>query len=204
MIQISANNVTGAAESHFRNVKVPDRTRDDRWPLVNLGGGPRLKPSTPKGVPIYLHDYYGKGRHAKVVSTRAKDLLADGNKYRQDPPLTGNESVAAEVKNVDFPILLDPIDDIPPATIVTSIRRDGNKVTVRGISHDNSRIRAVRVNGKPATLSAATDGVADFKIVFDAPATGTYIAQGIDDAGNAEETPHEVHFAPNGNAVLSR
>ena len=38
LIQISANNVSGTAESHFRNVTVSDRQRDDRWPLVNLGG----------------------------------------------------------------------------------------------------------------------------------------------------------------------
>jgi hypothetical protein len=163
-----------------------------------------LKPSTPKGVPIYIHNYYGKGRHAKVVSTRAKDLLADGNSYRQDPPLTGNESVAAEVKNVDFPKLLDPVDDIPPATIITTIRKDGETYIVSGISHDNGKIDTVRVNGKPATLSHATEGVTDWQIVLEAPATGTFVAQGVDDSGNAEQTPHEVRFAPKAKAVSAR
>jgi hypothetical protein len=204
LIQISANNLSGEAESHFRGVKMLNRSRDDRWPLVNLGGGPRLKPSTPKGVPIYIHDYYGKGRHAKVVSTRAKDLLADGNKYRQDPPLTGNESVAAEVKNVKFPQLLDPVDDIPPATIITTIRKDGETFVVRGICHDNGKIATVRVNGKAATLDHATAGVTDWSVGLDAPATGTFVAQGIDDAGNAEKTPHEVRFAPKAKVVSSR
>jgi hypothetical protein len=204
LIQISANNISGTAESHFRGVKVLNRTRDDRWPLVNLGGGPRLKPSTPKGVPIYMHDYYGKGRHAKVVSTRAKDLLADGNEYRQDQPLTGNESVAAEVKDIDFPRLLDPIDDIPPATIITAIRKSGERFIIRGVSHDNGKVIAVRVNGKSATLKHVTEGVTDWEITLDATATGKFVAQGIDHAGNSEMTPHEVRFAPKANAVSSR
>ena len=204
LIQISANNVSGKAESHFRGVKVLNRTRNDRWPLVNLGGGPRLKPSTPKGVPVYVHDYYGKGRHAKVVSTRARDLLADGNEYRQDQPLTGNESVAAEVTNIDFPQLLDPIDDIPPATIITAIRKTGDRFTIIGVSHDNGKITAVRVNGKAATLNHATEGVTDWEIVLDAPASGTFVAQGIDDAGNAEMTPHEVRLTPKATAVSAR
>jgi len=185
-------------------VKMLNRSRADRWPLVNLGGGPRLKPSTPKGVPIYIHDYYGKGRHAKVVCTRAKDLLADGNKHRQDPPLTGNESVAAEVKNVDFPQLLDPVDDIPPATIITTIRKEGETFIVQGISHDNGKIATVRVNGKVATLDHVTAGVTDWSVVLDAPATGTFVAQGIDDAGNTEKTPHEVRFAPKAKVASAR
>ena len=37
--------------------------------------------------------------------------------------LTGDESRAAEVKDVDFPKLLDPVDDQPPATVVTRITR---------------------------------------------------------------------------------
>ena len=61
----------------------------------------RVDPFVDKGVPYYVHDYFGPGRHAKIVSTKAaKDLLKDGNKYRQEPPLTGDESVVAEVTDV--------------------------------------------------------------------------------------------------------
>jgi hypothetical protein len=204
LIQISANNVHGDAESHFRSVSVLNRTRDDRWPLVNLGGGPRLKPSTSKGVPVYIHDYYGKGRHAKVVSTRAKDLLADGNQYRQDPPLTGDESVVAEVEHVDFPKLLDPVDDVAPATVITAIQRDGKVFTIRGISHDNGKITAVRVNGRAATLFHATEGLTDWEIVMDIEQVSTIVAQGFDDAGNAEKTPHKVRLPANANVVAVR
>ena len=92
LIQISDDNPTGTAESHFRNVKVIDNKGAERLALVNLGGGPRPTPKTPKGVPVYLHDWYGPGRDAKVVSTKAKDLLGDGHKYREEVGLTGDES----------------------------------------------------------------------------------------------------------------
>ena len=68
----------------------------------NRGVGPRVPPIT-TGVPIYIHDYFGAGRHAKVVSTAAKDLVNDGNDYKSMPPLTGDESLVAEVKDARWP-----------------------------------------------------------------------------------------------------
>ena len=103
LIQISDNNPTGTAVSHFRNVQVVNRKDKGRRPLANLGGGPRPPPHTPRGVPIYLLDHFGPGRHAKVVSTRARDLMGDGDVYRADPPLTGDLSRVAEVRDVAFP-----------------------------------------------------------------------------------------------------
>ena len=70
-------------------MKVVDNKGAERLALVNLGGGPRPTPKTPKGVPVYIHDYYGDGRHAKVVSTRAKDLIHDGSDYHALPLLEG-------------------------------------------------------------------------------------------------------------------
>ena len=78
LIQISDNNPTGAAVSYFRGVRVVHRRDKGRRSLVNIGGGTRTPPKTPRGVPIFLLDHYGPGRHAKVVSTRAPDLLNDG------------------------------------------------------------------------------------------------------------------------------
>lgn len=195
LIQISANNVSGDAESHFRRVTVVDRQRDDRWPLVNLGGGPRLQPSTPHGVPIYLHDYFGPGKHAKVVSTRAKDLLADGNRYEPHPPLTGNESVAAVVSDVAWPQLLDPQDELPPATVITSVAEADGIFTVRGISHDNGTIAAVNVNGQAAEIVATGPGVVDWQIRLARANDGTITASATDQSGNIEATPHRVYVS---------
>jgi hypothetical protein len=189
LIQISDDNPTGKAESHFKNVKVIDRRDNNRRALINLGGGPRPTPKTPKGVPIYLHDYYGENRHAKVVSTRAKDLINDGNKYSEEPPLTGDESRVAEVRDVEFPKLLDPVDDLPPATVITHIRRikDG-KLLVRGTTSDNGKVKRVVVNGKEAR--AVTGNFAEWEVVLDAKGIGKISAHAEDAAGNVEKRPH--------------
>lgn len=196
LIQISANNPTGEAESHFRNVQVINRRDGNRRALVNLGGGPRRNPTTPTGVPVYLHDYYGPGRTAKVVSTRAKDLLNDGNQYREDPPLTGDESRVAEVSGVEFPTLLEPVDDLPPATIITfpvsdvpATAADGVLV-VRGTTTDNEKTKRVTVGGVEAKSldynfhrwEARLTGVKAGKLKLTARAE--------DAAGNVEQTPH--------------
>jgi hypothetical protein len=192
LIQISDNNPTGEAVSYFRGVRVVHRQDKGRRPLVNVGGGTRTPPRTPRGVPIFLLDYYGPGRHAKVVSTRAPDLRDDGNSYRADPPLTGDLSRVAEVRDVSFPALLDPVADLPPTTVITRIRRaEDGSLHVRGTSSGQAEVRAVRVNGRPA--SPVTPGFAEWEVVLegqDAHA-GTLVAGAEDAAGNIEATPHE-------------
>ncbi|MFT5522575.1 MAG: hypothetical protein ACI9HK_000519, partial [Pirellulaceae bacterium] len=74
LIQISDNNPSGKAESHFRNVKIEKRSDDNRRALVDRGGGSVVKPTSPTSVPVYLHDYFGSGRHAKILSTAAPDF----------------------------------------------------------------------------------------------------------------------------------
>jgi hypothetical protein len=188
LIQISDDNPTGAAESHFRNVKVTDNKGAERLALVNLGGGPRPTPKTAKGVPIYLHDWFGPGRHAKVASTKAKDLLGDGNQYGEEVGLTGDESRVARVTAVEFPKVLDPVDDLPPATVVTAVSRKDGKLVVRGVTGDNGTVRRVVVNGIDA--KATRDNFAEWEAVV--PMAGTVSARAEDAAGNAEKLPHEV------------
>ena len=191
LIQMSATSPDGSAESHFRNVTVQNRAHNNRWPTFNLGGGPRLTPKGP-GVPVYLHDHFGAGRDAKVVSTRAKDLLADGNTYNSAPPLTGNESVVAEVKDKVFPKLLNPVDDLPPSTVITRFRLQGQRAVVEGVTHDNGVITQVTVNGHPAKLTRQTEGVVDWRVEFIPGRKDVVIAAGTDAAGNVEQTPHQV------------
>ena len=195
LVQISDVNISGDAETHFRNVMVhrPEQFKD-RWPLINRGVGPRVPPIT-KGVPIYIHDHFGPGRHAKVISTAAKDLFNDGNNYKPMPPLTGNESVVAEVKEADWPELLNPIDDVPPATIITSVRRSGDKLIVRGISHDNGQIVSVTVNDQQAKIVASQAGVVDWKAEV-AVSAQMLVASSKDKAGNAEQTTHKIALKP--------
>jgi hypothetical protein len=193
LIQMSDDNPTGKAVSHFRNVKVLRRDPKNPRPVVNTGGGAHITPTTAHGVPVYLHDWYGPGRHAKVAATNAKDYGADRLKYRAEEPLTGHESRVAEVKNIEFPKLLDPVDDLPPATVITHARRlaDG-KVLVRGATSDNGTVKRVLVNGKPARQTAAN--FAEWEITLEGVAKGPVKLQahGEDAAGNVEKRPHGV------------
>jgi hypothetical protein len=198
-VHMTDNNLSGKAECHFRNVVVgPPSTAGGQpgprgtRPAFNRGGSVRVDPIVNKGVPYYIHDYFGPGRHARIVSTKAADLLADGNTYRAQAPLTGDESVVAEVKGLAWPQLLEPVDDLPPATIILSVRRQGDQLLVKGVSHDNGVIRSVTVNGQAAKLDTIQAGLVDWTARLPLPRDGRVVAASVDEAGNRETLAHVV------------
>lgn len=193
LVQISDDNPTGAAVTHLRNLKtITWKDGSRRKAIVNLGGGPRPTPKTSQGVPVYVHDWFGPGRHAVVVSTRSPEYKASPEKYRAIAPLTGDESRAAEIKGVTLPKVLDPVDDLPPTTVITHVSRPANgKVTVRGTTADNGPVRRVVVNGHPARATVAN--FAEWEITLDAPAGALRLqAHAEDAAGNVERRPHDL------------
>jgi hypothetical protein len=192
LIQISDDNPTGMAVTHFRNLKTENwQDGSKAKAIVNLGGGPRPQPKTPKGVPVYVHDYYGPGRTAMVVSTRSPEYKAEPGKYHDEKPLTGDESKVAEVKGVPFPQLLDPVDDLPPTTVITSVDRVGSgKLLVRGTTADNGTVKKVIVNGQEARATAAN--FAEWEITLDGSVGVRLEAHAEDAAGNIERRPHVV------------
>src|SRR5262249_57479278 len=90
------------------------------------------------------------------------DQLRDGNKHRKQPPWRGDESVVAEVKGLAWPRLLNPLGDLPPATVILSARRQGDRLLVKGVSHDNGVLRSVTVNGQDAKLERIQAGLVDW------------------------------------------
>lgn len=194
LIQISDDNATGKAESHFRNVKLVNWNDNSKSrAVINLGGGPRPTPKTEKGVPIYVHDWFGPGQHALVVSTKSPEFKADPTKFREEKNLTGDESRVAEVKSAEFPKLLDPVDDLPPTTAITHItKRTDGKVQVRGTTADNGTIRKVLVNGQEAKSVGAN--FSEWEIILDKATTSELKLQAHaeDAAGNVEKRPHVV------------
>jgi hypothetical protein len=193
LIQISDDNPTGTAITHMRNVKTTNWSDSSRQrALVNLGGGPRPQPKTEKGVPVYLHDWFGPGRDALVVSTRSNEYKADAERFHADSPLTGDESRVAEVNNTPFPQLLDPVDDMPPTTVITHIQRQDKRVIVRGCTADNGNVKRVVVNGKEA--KAITPNFDQWEIVLEEEPTDPLKIKAFaeDAAGNVEKRPHVV------------
>ena len=190
LIQISDDNPNGNAITHFRNLKTVNwNDTSKQRAMINLGGGPRPQPKTEKGVPIYVHDHYGPGRHAMVVSIRSPEYKANPEAFKSEPPLTGDESRVAEVKDVPFPELLHPVDDLPPATVIISVRKQSDgKLLVRGTCSDNGVVKRVVVNGQEA--KATTTNFAEWEIALPASANVTAFAE--DAAGNVEKMKHEV------------
>jgi hypothetical protein len=193
LIQISDNNPTGSAMTHIRNLKTVNWSDNSRArSIANLGGGPRRQPKTVKGVPIYIHDWFGAGKAAMVVSTRSSEFKASPDKFRVEAPLTGNESRVAEVSGIAFPEPLQPVDDLPPATVITRVIRGKGTVKVLGTTTDNGTIKAVRVNGQSVSLPEGSFGGWEVTLK-DVPAGPMTIeAKAEDEAGNVEKTPAVV------------
>lgn len=137
---------------------------------------------------MHFLDYFGPNRHAKFASTHAADLLGDGNAYREIPLVTGNRSRVAEVQDVEFPKLLDPVDDRPPTTVITHVSQSAaGEFRVRGTTSDNGPVKKVLVNNREAK-STASD-FAEWEIVLDGAelAETKLTADAEDAAGNIEQ-----------------
>ncbi len=187
LIQITDHNPTGSAETHIRNVQVLNRNDNNRRALVNLGGGPRPPPKTPTSVPVILHDFYGSGRHARVVSAKSSEVRTDGNSYKSAPPLTGDESRVLEIRDVLFPQLLYPIDDQPPSTVITRVIRSTDGWLIRGSAADSGEIKQVTVNGVAA--HAVRDNFTEWEVTLPKQDLVEITASARDAAGNIEKQP---------------
>ncbi len=189
LVQISDDNPTGNAVTHIRNLKTLNWNDGSKQKaIVNLGGGPRPTPKSEKGVPVYVHDWNGPGRVAMVVSVKSGEFKAQPGTFREEAPLTGNESRVTEMKDVPFPKSPEVVDDLPPATVIISVdrtRRDG-RLVVRGTCTDNGTVKRVTVNGTEA--KSVSGNFADWEAVLEANTTKVE-AKAEDAAGNVEKTP---------------
>jgi hypothetical protein len=189
-IFLSENNPNGKGESHFRNVKVVQ----SKTTGFNLTAQFDYRETyadykqTWTGVPAYFHDYFGPGRTAKVLGVGSEEVKAVGDKFREATGLTTKLTRATEVKDVAFPKLLDPIDDLPPATVVTRVTRRGDKLLVRGTTADDGQVVKVIVNGEPAKATARN--FAEWQIEL--PYADKVSAHAEDAAGNTEKMPHVI------------
>jgi hypothetical protein len=188
LIQMAVTSPRAAQAGHFRNLVV--KNSRSRANVVDLGGGPRNK-HVDNPVAYYFHGYPSPGQTTKVVSAKnaAADTPAEGG-YAPVKDFTGKDVRAAVVTGVEFPTLLTPVDDLPPATLIRSIRRRGDTWTVRGVTQDNGDVATVTVNGRPATVTASTPGLADWQAEIDPAAV--IVATATDRAGNTEKTAHRL------------
>ncbi|MFN0079930.1 MAG: G8 domain-containing protein [Prosthecobacter sp.] len=189
LIQLACTAPKAGVSGHFKDL-VMTNSQSRGGSVVDLGGGPRSE-TLEHPVSYYFHDTSGTTR---VVSMQFPDAMKDAD-YRSVDGFTGSAVRAAKVKPIAFPQLLAPVDDLPPATLITSIRHDGKRSIIRGVSHDNGEVASITVNGTVARIITQQAGVADWEATLATPANGCFKAQAADQAGNAELLPHEVNQA---------
>lgn len=85
---------------------------------------------------------------------------------------------------------LNPVDTLPPITVITHVRKDAGVLIVRGTTTDNGGLRRVTVNGNEAKV--AENG--EWEMTLAEVMTGQLklTAGAADTAGNSEKTPHGV------------
>jgi hypothetical protein len=185
VIQLTCTGPTPGLNGHFRNVIL--KNSGSNVNIVDLGGGPR-NDKLENSVAYYFHDMPRQGTTTKVLSVHFPKDMNDAD-YKPIPGFTGPDVRAAEIPEVPFPTLLDPIDDLPPATIITSVHRQGANLIVRGVSEDNGELKLVSVNGQAATIDQSANGVNDWHITLPGEGVKAIKASATDKSGNAEQMP---------------
>lgn len=191
IIQMSITSPRVGQAGYFKNLVV--RNCKSNANVVDLGGGPRNK-HIANGVAYYFYGYPSAGEVTKIVSPRNPEMMKDAE-YQPIKDFTGKDVRGAVVSGVTFPTLLNPVDDLPPATMIRLVRRDGSKLIVTGLSEDNGEVASVAVNGTAATIVSASAGEVEWRAEIDVPSDGAVLAFATDRAGNVEKNVHRASGA---------
>jgi hypothetical protein len=113
------------------------------------------------------------------------------NRVRQPGWPKGNGDGGARIQPAEVEVAkLNPIDKLPPITVITHIRKHGDKLIIRGTTSDNSSLKCVTVNGRDAKVGP----YGEWEIILDhlKPGAIKLTALAEDASGNVEKTPHEL------------
>jgi len=194
LIQLACTSPHTGVAGHFRGLTITNSV--SRYgKVVDLGGGPR-NDKLQNPVAYYFHDYPSEGHTTKVVSAKFAGEM-NATDYHPVDGFTGKDVRAAEVQRAEFPTLLEPVDDLPPATMITSVQPAKGKLLVRGVTQDNDEVASVTVQGRPARIVSTHAGVVDWEISVDSPRNASarkIEARAVDRAGNAEKTGHTLEW----------
>jgi hypothetical protein len=139
------------------------------------------------GQPILASDSTPAVIEISDLGARTRPLVQDGDPLAH--PLPG--MLAHPLSSERFPGPLEPVDDMPPATVITFIGTPAHgKLVVRGTTSDNGTVTCVRVNGQEA--KALAPNFAEWEISLDPVPSGVQrlTARAEDAAGNVEKLPH--------------
>jgi hypothetical protein len=197
LIQLACTAPKPGVSGFFKDLRIVNSKSQTH--VVDLGGGPRNDKLE------YPVSYYFTNENSRalgleedvegqllVMSTKFPDELSKRG-FREFSRWTGPDVRAAVLIPRKFPVLLTPRDDLPPATLITRIRREGDGLLVSGVAHDDGTIASVRINGKDARIAAQQAGVADWEVTV--PVAAEVVALARDGAGNEEKWPHRWRVA---------
>ncbi|MFT7640881.1 MAG: hypothetical protein ACI9G1_002625 [Pirellulaceae bacterium] len=180
-------------EGHFRNIVFKEATSQSQVVDDMVPATTPLKLQQP--ISYYFHDFPNKGETSKVVSIKFPEQMKDG-KYDSLEGFTGTNARIASVSNVEFPQVLNPVDDLPPATTVTyppagaSLKLTDGTLIVRGTTTDNVKTSRVIINGVAAQDVDYNFHQWSARLTGIKPGSLTITATAEDAAGNVEQTPH--------------
>jgi hypothetical protein len=122
-------------------------------------------------------DHAYRGLHFEEVPDKTRYAFPSGTQPSED----------------NFPKPLQPVDDLPPVTIITDARpRDASTVVVRGTTADNGTVKRVLVNGTEARLLPGVAGEWEAMLTNVKPHGLEVKAHAEDAAGNVEQRPHLI------------
>ena len=196
LIQMACTAPKPGVKGFFKDLRIENCRSQTH--VVDLGGGPRNDKlehavryyfltgddCTPLGITEQLNG------DVVVASRKFPDELKDHGYGGGMAGWTGPDVVLSVLKRLEFPQLLAPRDDLPPATFITRIRRDGDKLHVSGVAHDDSTVAVVSINNSAAKITSQQAGVAEWEITI--PAVTKLEALARDAAGNEERSPHRI------------
>ncbi len=192
-----------SCDVHLRNVKLTN-VEDGYHGVGSEGGNAKSSPD----LTMYLHDYFGPDRDAKVIpSNQSRN---DGLTYKDMSPVFEDNVKVAEV-NVPFPESpIKPIDTLGPATVITypppeiiaPLQSDGS-LLVRGTCIDASDIASLTVNGVQVTPTSENyrqwevrlKGLGAGEVMLTTAATDVF--------GNKELNPHTLNVLVDASTAVS-
>jgi len=145
------------------------------------GGQP---PQAPRAAP----ELNAKGEPGK----RAGPAPVNPTVFVMNPLTTTPGLAEVSAASAAFPAPLEPADDLPPATVITSTSStQPGLLTVRGTTSDSGPVRRVSINGKEAR--PLRPNFAEWEVVLPLSEGGLELTAFAEDAaGNVETRPHQV------------
>jgi hypothetical protein len=134
----------------------------------------------------------GEARKGAEFVKRPLPIRAGLGPPAMNPLIEEPQYAVVKASSEAFPSPLDPVDDLPPATVITHVLvAEPGRLIVRGTTSDGGAVRRVSVNGQEAR--ALRPDFAEWEVNLAAPERELeLIASAEDAAGNVEMRPHRV------------